>query len=112
MVLEEGAGLGYRVATAGSRRPRAIEGSNSSEFEAKKDDLHRVLLEEILEFPLRGRIGEIPNVQPTTLGSTGDHRIVLSSVGIASVSSAGRVRDAGRSQGIGEIVNGSRHVEG
>jgi hypothetical protein len=75
-------------------------------------NLHRVILEEFLEFPLSGRVGEVPNVQPTTFSSTGDHIGVLSSRSIASICSAGGVSDAGRSQGIGEIVNGSRHVEG
>jgi len=74
--------------------------------------LNRILLEEILEFPLSGRVGEVPNVQPTTFGSTSDHVCILGSVAIASVCSAGRVRDAGRGHVIGEIVNGSRHVEG
>lgn len=78
------------------------------------EDLHLVVLEELLELPLSGRISEIPNVQPTSLISTGG-------------SSIGGLRRSGRSSAVGSslsgggggsglvvgvVFDGSRHLDG
>ena len=65
-------------------------------------DLHGVAVEKVLELPLSGRICEIPNIEPTTLISTGS-----SGVGLCG---AGGVVEGSLCQGVGEIVCGSRHV--
>ena len=61
---------------------------------------HFVILEEFFELTLGCCVGEIPNVQPTSLSSTGEH-----SVG----GGAGGILDARVGEVIGEIVNGRRH---
>ncbi len=48
----------------------AVEGTN----------LHKVALEEFLQFPLRGRVREIPDVESTTLRSAGQNCLVLRGV--------------------------------
>ena len=67
---------------------------------------HIISLKEILELPLGGRIGEVPNVQPTTLVSTGCGSLVGSSV-------VDGVSDGGGGHAFGDFVDGgSRHVVG
>jgi hypothetical protein len=61
---------------------------------------HFVVLEELLELPLGGRVGEIPNVQPTTFGSTGKNVVLRVASGVLNT---------GIGQVVGEIVDGRRH---
>jgi hypothetical protein len=63
-------------------------------------DLHFVILEELFEFPLSSRVSEIPNVQPTTFGSTGKDGVLRGTRGVLN---------AGIGQVVGEIVDGRRH---
>jgi hypothetical protein len=65
---------------------------------------HGIALEEVFEFPLSGRVGEVPDVQPTTLVDTDRSRIGLRG--------AVRVVDGGGCQGVGEVVGGSGHLDG
>ena len=78
-------------------------GADCITFLKGSSDLHGVAVEKLLELPLSGRICEIPNIEPTTLISTGSSGV---NVGVA----VGVVVDGGLSQGVGEIVCGSRHV--
>ena len=41
---------------------------------------HKVVLEEILQLSLSGRIGEVSNVESSTLGGAGDDGLVLRGV--------------------------------
>lgn len=73
-------------------------------------DLHGVILEELLELLLGGRIGEIANVQAATLigtdgGSIGSLRRGSSAVGV------GGIVEGGRSHVVSDIVDG-RHLDG
>ncbi len=43
-------------------------------------DLHKVVLEELLQLPLRGRIREVPDIKPPTLSRTLNDSLVLRSV--------------------------------
>lgn len=43
-------------------------------------DLHKIVLEEVLQLSLRGRICEVSNVKSPTLSSTGDDGFILRSV--------------------------------
>lgn len=73
-------------------------------------NLHGVVLEELLELPLSGRISEIPNVQPTSFISTGSRSVSgLGSFGSSAVRS---FIDGGGSEVVGEVVDGSRHLDG
>jgi len=67
------------------------------------ENLHKVALEEVLQLPLRCRIGQVADVQAATLGGTGmvgglvvSSRLVL--VGLA--------RDRSVGQSIGNVVDG------
>lgn len=69
---------------------------------------HGIVLEELLELPLSGRIREVPNVQPTTFIGTGGGRICVSSRRRGAVG----IVNSGGSQVVGEVVDGRRHVDG
>ena len=62
-------------------------------------DLHIVAREEFFELRLSGRISEIPDVQSTTLGGTGQDGVL----------SSGGILDAGVLEAISEVVDGRRH---
>ena len=74
------------------------------------NNLHGEVLEELLELPLSGRISEVPNVQPTPFISTGGSS-VIDLRGVRS-SAVGSFVDAGRSQVVGDFLDGSRHLDG
>ena len=61
-------------------------------------DLHIVAREELLEFRLSSRVGEVPNVQPTALHGTSQDIILVAIV-----------LDGGFVEIVGEIVDGRRH---
>lgn len=42
--------------------------------------IHKVVLEEVLQLSLGGRVGEVSNVQSPTLSGAGDHGLVLGRV--------------------------------
>lgn len=46
--------------------------------------LHKVVLEEVLQFPLGGRICEVSNVKSPTLGGAGKNSIVLGCGGLGA----------------------------
>ena len=79
-------------------------------------DLHKVTLEELPQFPLRGRVREIPDVESTTLRSAGQNGLVLGGVdGLVTTSSGvgtivARVLNSGVCHGVGDAVNCGRHV--
>ena len=73
---------------------------------------HSVALEEVLEFPLSGRICEVPNVQPTSFISTDGSSIGGGlSCGGSAVGGLGG-RDGGGLGVGGSVFNGSRHIDG
>lgn len=59
--------------------------------ERSEGDVHKVILEEVLQLSLGGRVSEVSNVKSSTLSSAGDDCFVLSSVDgfVASSSDAG-----------------------
>lgn len=62
-------------------------------------NLHKVSLEEFLELPFGGSVGEIADVESAALGSAGKVGVVGLFVGLAS--------DVGAGQSGGHVVNGS-----
>ena len=70
--------------------------------------LHKVALEKFAEIPLSRRVGEVPNVEATTLGNDGDYCLVLGSTGFVTIGIRGRVSDGGSSHGVGYLIY-SRH---
>lgn len=81
-------------------------------------NLHEVTLEEFPQFPLRGRVREIPDVESTTLLSTeqdclvlrGVDRLVTTGSGVGTSIIARRVLDSGVCHGVGNAVNWGRHI--
>lgn len=63
--------------------------------------LHQVVLEELLQLSLGGRVREVPNVESPTLGGAGDNGLVLGGVDglVAASADAGALGSAG---GLGE----------
>lgn len=47
---------------------------------AGREDSHKVVLEEILQLSLSGRVGEVSNVESSTLGGAGNDGVVLRGV--------------------------------
>lgn len=66
------------------------------------DDLHKVSLEEFLQFPLTCRIGQIANVESTALGSAGEDSIIIR----GRLGLVGLFVDGGIAQSIGNVMNG------
>jgi hypothetical protein len=81
-------------------------------------NLHEVALEEFPQFPLRGRVREIPDVESTTLLSTeqdclvlrGVARLVTTGSGVGTSIVARRVLDIGVCHRVGNAVNWGRHI--
>jgi len=46
----------------------------------QQSNAHKVVLEEVLQLSLSGRIGEVSNVESSTLGGAGDDGLVLRGV--------------------------------
>ena len=76
---------------------------------AFRNDLHKVVCEELLQLPLCGRIGEVSNVQSTTLCSTLDNCFVCGRVDRLVTSSA-NVGNVGGT--VGRIEGGVGHLSG
>lgn len=81
---------------------------------------HKVALEELLQFPLGCRIGQVADVQTTALSGAGEDGIV---VGGGRLGIGGLVVDRGVAQRVGDVVDsvgdllgnllhGGRHVDG
>lgn len=49
------------------------------------EDLHQVVLEELLQLLLGGRVREIPNVKSPTLSGTGNDGFILGSIDMIAV---------------------------
>lgn len=73
-------------------------------------DLHGVILEELLELLLGGRISEVPDVQTTALIGTGG-RGVGSLRGRSGSAVGVGVVQGGSSHAVSEVIDG-RHLEG
>ena len=77
----------------------------------KSTNLHKEALEKFVQIPLSGRISEVPNVETATLCHDGVHSFDLSVGALAISVGRVRVRDSGSSQGVGDLVNSSRHID-
>ena len=75
----------------------------------RSEGLHKVVLEEILQLSLGGRIGEVSNIQSPTLRGAGDDGLVLGGVDglVAASTDAGALSSA---RGLGE--GGVGHLGG
>ena len=65
--------------------------------------IHKIILEELLQLSLSGRIGEVSNVQSPALSGTGNDGLVLGGIDRLVTTSA----DAGALGGTGGLVEGS-----
>lgn len=73
--------------------------------------LHKVVLEEVLQLPLGGRVCEVSNVESPTLGGAGQDSLVLGGSGLGGGVLGGVVEGRGGHLG-GEVVDRSRHDDG
>ena len=92
------------------RVSRALTCSNSSASSfplGLHEHLHEIALEEFVEIPLSGRIGEIPNVETTALFDYGDNSVILGVVGARGRSRS--IGNVGGSDGVGDLID--RHGE-
>lgn len=66
-------------------------------------DLHKVVLEEVLQLSLGGRVGEVSNVESSTFSSAGDDGLILRCIdGLVGTGS-----NAGAFSGSGGLIEGS-----
>ena len=66
-------------------------------------NIHKVFLEELLQLSLRGRVGEVSDVESPSLGGTGDDSLILRCIdGLVAASS-----DASALGGAGGLGEGS-----
>lgn len=72
--------------------------------------IHQVVLEEILQLPLGGRVREVPDVKSPTLSSAGKDSLILGCVGL-SASSLSVVIEGGVGQLGGNVVDWSGHID-
>lgn len=71
---------------------------------------HEVVLEELLQLPLGGRVGEVPDVESPALGSAGDDCLILGSAGgLVALRSGGRLVEGGVCQLGGNALDRCRH---
>ena len=71
-------------------------------IQGRRGHLHQVVLEELLQLSLGGRVREVPNVESPTLGGAGDDGLVLG--GVDGLVAAGA--DAGAFGGASGLVEG------
>lgn len=72
--------------------------------------LHKVVLEEILQLPLGGRVREVSNVKSPSLGGAGQDSLVLGGCGLGSGGLGGVFEGGGGHLG-GDTVDRSGHVD-
>lgn len=72
-------------------------------------NLHKVVLEEVLQLSLGGRVGEVSNVQSPTLSGAGDDGLVLRRVDRLVAAGANRGAFSG---GAGLVEGGVCHLGG
>lgn len=78
-------------------------------------DLHLVVLEELLELPLSSRIGKVPNVQPTSLIGTGGSSVgglLLLLLVLGRSSTVGSLVGSVGGNLVGDGFDGRRHLDG
>lgn len=79
--------------------------------QSTREDLHQVALEELSQLPLGSRVGEVTNVESSSLCCAGKHGIVA-----GLVASTDRVldslRDGGVAQSGSNVVDGVGHALG
>ena len=74
---------------------------------------HLVVLEELLQLPLSGRICEVPNVQPTSLIGTGSSSIGgLRLLFLRGSSTVGSLVGGVGGDIVGDFFDGRRHLDG
>ena len=98
------------VLVLGVRLHRHMRHQASSTLSTRLD-LHKIVLEELLQLSLSGRVREVSNVQSATLSSAGDDSLVLGGVdGLVTAGTNsgafGRVGGLGEG-GVGHLASGS-----
>ena len=68
-------------------------------------DVHKVLLEEFLQLSLRGRVGEVSDVESPPLGGTGDDSLILGCVDGLVAGALGSAGGLGEG-GVGHLGSG------
>lgn len=80
-------------------------------FSARQEDLHQVALEELGQLPLGSRVGEVTNVESSSLCGAGKHGIVAGLVARTDRVLDG-LRDGGVAQSGSNVVDGVGHALG
>lgn len=95
--------------TTGRRRVRRRAGAGAS-----GQDVHEVSLEEGLQLPLGGRVGEVSDVESSSLRGAGQDRIVLGGLVGGRLVGDGCVAKSGSNvvDGVRKLFHDSRHDGG
>lgn len=72
---------------------------------------HKVVLEEVLQLPLGGRVREVSNIQSPSLGGAGQDSIVLGCGGLLGASGLGVVVEGGGGHLGGNTVDRCGHFD-
>ena len=98
-----------RVTPTEQRRPAGRQGKQRKQPH-KKENLHKVALEEVLQLPLGCRVGQVADVEAATLGSGSEDGIagLVFDLDRSIVQRGGNVGDGGIRA---LVLHGGRHVD-